>query len=76
MRRITGTGRRLEPGGHRRARVTEVASVDVELIISRQEMADMTELPTVGVNVGEHVWSWVGRARQFEGRDRLGCYII
>lgn len=60
----------LEPGSDGLARVGE--DTVVVLVVSSEEVADLAELATVGIDGRDDVWARVGRARNLEGGDRGG----
>ena len=68
MSRVSSTWAGLEPGGDGLAGVSE--SIVAVLVVPSEEVADLAELTTVGIDGRNDVWARVGRAREREGGDR------
>lgn len=67
MSRVTGTWAGLEPGRDGRGRVGKIAVV--VLVVSGEEVTDLAELATVGIDSCDDEWARVGGTRDLEGRD-------
>lgn len=70
MSGVSSTWAGLEPSGDGLARVGE--SAIIVLVVSSEEVADLAELATVGIDGRDDVWAGVGRARNLEGGNRGG----